>query len=173
MIDSFEASLALLLATEGGYADNPHDNGGCTNLGVTKRAWATFTKRPMAEVGEDEMRALTPEKVAPLYRAMFWDVCLCDSLPEGLDYAVFDFAVNSGPHRAVVTLQQAAGTRADGRMGPLTLHVIDAITSNSLLHDYADARKAWLKTLSDYAYYGHGWNARVNAVLEKALAMAR
>jgi len=171
LIDSFQTSLALLLDTEDGFVDNPKDPGGATNLGVTKRAWAAFTKRDLREVTTEEIRSLTPEQVAPLYRSMFWNVCMCDLLPEGIDYAVFDFAVNSGPQSAVKTLQEAAGTRADGRMGPLTLHVIDAITPNSLLYDYATARKARLKTIVGYETFGHGWTNRVNEVLRNALAM--
>ncbi len=40
----------------------------------------------------------------------------CDELPAGLDYAVFDFGVNSGISRAVKFLQRLIGVAADGRM---------------------------------------------------------
>ena len=64
-----------------------------TNLGVTRNVWRDWVKR---DVDEAEMRALTLELVTPLYKQRYWDACKCDDLPRGVDYAVFDAAVNMG-----------------------------------------------------------------------------
>ena len=72
MKENFEFCLAQVLKHEGGFVNHPQDPGGMTNLGVTKRVWETWVKR---EVGEMEMRALTPELVRPLYKEMYWDKC--------------------------------------------------------------------------------------------------
>ena len=79
----------MILHHEGGYVNHPRDPGGETNLGVTKRVYEEFG-------GEKDMKDLTVEDVAIIYKKGYWDKCKCDSLPSGLDLVVFDFAVNAG-----------------------------------------------------------------------------
>jgi lysozyme family protein len=68
---SFSEALAIVLKKEGGYVNDPHDPGGMTNLGVTRRTWEEYTGRPASE---STMRKLTQVAVAPLYRKLstFW-----------------------------------------------------------------------------------------------------
>ena len=47
------------------------------------------------ESTEQEMRDLTPDDVAPIYKKNYWDRVKGDSLPSGLDWSCFDWAVNS------------------------------------------------------------------------------
>ena len=68
MKENFEIALQALLKHEGGFVNDPRDPGGMTNLGVTKKVWEAFVGR---EVTEDEMRKLTPETVAPLYKQRY------------------------------------------------------------------------------------------------------
>ena len=72
MTENFEKSLALVLAAEGSFVNHPSDPGGMTNLGVTQKAWRDWVKHG---VDEAEMRALTPELVAPIYKSKYWDAC--------------------------------------------------------------------------------------------------
>ncbi len=51
------------------------------------------------------MRALSRAEAGAIYRARYWDAVTGDDLPSGLDLAAFDYAVNSGPARAVRTIQ--------------------------------------------------------------------
>ena len=102
---NWKRSFELMLKSEGGWSNHSADPGGMTNLGVTKRVWEQWVGR---ESNEKEMRSLTPAMVEPLYKCKYWDACKCDDLPEGLDYLVFDFAVNAGPGRSIKTLQTKA-----------------------------------------------------------------
>ena len=43
-----------------------------------------------------DVKALTKAEAGQIYRKNYWDVIKGDQLPPGVDYAVFDFAVNSG-----------------------------------------------------------------------------
>jgi lysozyme family protein len=114
MNTNFDACLAHLLKHEGGFVNHPSDPGGATNLGVTQAVWEDWIDRA---VSEENMRALTPAKVAPLYREMYWDRIKGDKLPSGVDYLVFDAAVNSGASRAAKWLQTTVGAVADGAIG--------------------------------------------------------
>ena len=92
MQNNFESCLKNLLKHEGGFVNHPKDPGGMTNLGVTKAVYEAWVGH---EVTEKTMRELTTEAVAPLYRKKYWDACRADELVSGLDYVVFDCAVNS------------------------------------------------------------------------------
>ena len=126
---NFEKALALVLEHEGGYVNHPSDPGGMTNLGVTKRVWEEWVGH---EVDEKTMRGLTPEIVGPMYKAKYWDKVKGDDLPAGVDYCVFDAAINSGPGRAAKWLQAAVGVDPDGGIGPKTLQAVAGMDANEL-----------------------------------------
>jgi lysozyme family protein len=170
MKDNFDACLTLLLAHEGGYVNHPQDPGGMTNLGVTKRVWEEWTGH---EVDEKQMRALTPELVAPLYKRKYWDACRSDDLVSGVDYAVFDVAVNSGAGRAIKFLQSCVGVDADGGFGPRTLAAVKVAEQDPkrLIELYCAKRLEFLQSLKTFETFGKGWSRRVAEVKDKALTM--
>ncbi|TGT80746.1 glycosyl hydrolase 108 family protein, partial [Mesorhizobium sp. M5C.F.Ca.ET.164.01.1.1] len=82
-----------------------------------------------------------------LYRRFYWDAVAGAELPAGLDYAVFDFAVNSGPGRAAKYLQAVLGVTQDGRIGPETLAAARAKPAGVIIDALCDARLAFLEKL--------------------------
>jgi lysozyme family protein len=168
MKENFPAALNALLKHEGGYVNHPSDPGGMTNLGVTKRVWEEWVGH---EVDEKQMRALTPELVAPLYKKKYWDKVCGDELPTGLDLAVFDLAVNSGPGRAAKMLQKTLGVTQDGAIGPQTLAKAVNVDSSKLIADYNAERLAFLQALPTWGTFGKGWGRRVAEVTEQATHM--
>ena len=165
---NWEKSFKQMLASEGGYVNHPSDPGGMTNLGVTKRVWEEWTG---LESNEAEMRALTPELVEPLYKKRFWDACRCDEMPGGIDYLVFDFAVNAGPGRSAKILQTAVGVPADGGIGPVTLAAVKAIPESELVEKFSQAKEDFYRSLNTFETFGKGWLNRVAAVKIKASSM--
>ena len=161
MLSNFPQCFALVLKNEGGYVDNPKDPGGATNLGCTKATWESWVGHP---VTKDDIRALTPSDVMPLYKAKYWDTIKGDDLPEGVDYAVFDFAINSGPSRAAKALQSVLSTNPDGQIGPATLRALEAANPREVATAVCEARIAFLQSLSTYGTFGKGWSRRVSEV---------
>jgi lysozyme family protein len=169
MKDNFEECLVLLLESEGGYVDNKKDPGGRTNLGVTQKVWEDYVGH---SVTEEDMRALKPDDVAPLYKKNYWDKISGDSLPVGVDYAVFDFAVNSGTSRAAKALQSVLGvTPIDGQIGPATLRALETANARDVASSVCDMRLAFMQSLPTYATFGRGWSRRVAEVEEVAFHM--
>ena len=168
MTDNFDLCLTLLLAHEGGFVNHPQDPGGMTNLGVTARVWEEWLGRP---VSEKEMRALTPTMVKPLYKRKYWDAIRGDELVSGVDYAVFDVAVNSGTGRAIKFLQSCVGVTVDGGFGPRTLSAVNEQDPERLIELYCAKRLEFLQTLRTFETFGKGWSRRVAEVKAKALAM--
>lgn len=168
MKEHFQNALDAVLQHEGGFANHPNDPGGMTNLGCTKKVWEEWVGH---EVDEKAMRALTPADVAPLYKAKYWDKVKGDELPGGVDYIVFDTAINSGPGRAVKFLQGCVGADMDGALGPKTMVLIAAADPKQLVEDYASRRLAFLHDLPTWGTFGKGWSRRVAEVQNIAKAM--
>jgi lysozyme family protein len=168
MQSNFNRSLLLLLQHEGGYVNHPSDPGGMTNLGVTAKVWESWVGHP---VDEKQMKALTSDDVAPLYKRKYWDACRADELVSGLDYAVFDCAVNSGVGRSVKLLQGCVGVTVDGGIGPATMAAVNQADPTSLIEDFSNARLNFLRALNTWSTFGRGWERRVNEVKEESLRM--
>ena len=168
MLSNFPTSLALVLQSEGNFINHPRDPGGMTNLGVTRNVWQEWVKR---DVDEAEMHSLTPELVTPLYKARYWDACKCDDLPRGVDYAVFDAAVNMGPSRASKLLQAALGVTADGSIGRATIAAAAAADPAELLDAFSQGKEAFYQSLATFQTFGKGWLNRVAHVQDAAEQM--
>ena len=168
MKENFDAALKAILKHEGGFVNHPKDPGGMTNLGVTKKVWEEWVGRT---VDEKAMRALTPEAVAPMYKKKYWDAVKADELPTGLDYLMFDFAVNAGPGRAIQTMQKALGTKPDGVIGPKTLVALKAADPTDLIAKFSMEKELFYKALPTFATFGKGWLRRVDETKSHAVTM--
>lgn len=166
MKDNFDKCLAYVLRSEGGYVSHPADPGGRTNLGVTQKVWEEYVGHPVSEA---DMRALTPADVAPLYKRKYWDKVSGDLLPSGVDYCVFDAAINSGPGRASKWLQELCGVTVDGSIGAKTIEA--ASKTEDLIEKYQAKRLAFMQSLSTWSTFGRGWQRRVDDVRASALLM--
>jgi lysozyme family protein len=169
-LSNFDTCLKKLLIHEGNFVNHPSDPGGMTNLGVTAKVWEEWVGHP---VDEKQMRALTPELVAPLYRKKYWDACRANDLISGLDYCVFDVAVNSGVGRSIKFLQSCVGVIADGGFGPATYAAVKQAEKDpkALIELYCAKRLEFLQSLKTFEVFGKGWSRRVAEVKEEALKM--
>lgn len=165
---NFARALALVLKSEGGWSDNPADPGGATMKGVTL---ANFRRYVQPNATKDDLRKISDAQIATVYRRFYWDAIAGAEMPDGVDYAVFDFAVNSGPSRAAKYLQAGAGVPQDGRIGPATLKALGNKPAGAIIDDLCDARLAFLKRLPTWPVFGKGWASRVESVRKAALSM--
>lgn len=171
---NFAAALAGVLEHEGGFVNHPADPGGATNLGVTLGT----ARRLGIDVDGDgdtdiiDIKLLKPADAAKVYRSEYWNKVRGDDLPSGVDYAVFDFAVNSGPSRAAKYLQALVGVAQDGAIGPKTLAAVEAYDPAKLVDRLCDRRMTFLRNLSHWATFGKGWTRRVEGVRVVAKEMA-
>jgi lysozyme family protein len=150
---NFDRAFALTLRHEGGYVDHPSDPGGATNLGITIGTLSDWLGRPATKA---EVAALTPAQVKPIYRRNYWDAIGADGMEPGFDYACYDFAVNSGPGRAIRYSKNIQGASPEDR-----------------IRNLCTLRLAFLKSLPIWPAFGRGWSKRVAEVQAVALTMAR
>jgi lysozyme family protein len=172
---NFARSLKAVLVHEGGYVNNPKDPGGATNKGVTLATFRTFVK-PGGTIAD--LKAITDDQIATVYRRHYWDKVLGAELPSGVDFAVFDFAVNSGPRRAIEYLQRTLNVTVDGVIGPVTIRASKGELPQSLVDRLCDARLAYMNRIKDkqgrllWKTFGRGWARRVKEVRELSMSMA-
>jgi lysozyme family protein len=166
-MSDFPQILPWVLAHEGGFVDHPDDPGGATMKGVTQAVYSAFRQRHGLPV--QSVRNITDDELEAIYRRQYWDVVRGDDLPPGLDYAVFDFAVNSGPRRAAQFLQRVLGVADDGIIGERTLDAAKAASQAQAIMMLCGHRLQWLQTLRHFKTFGRGWTRRVNEVRDGAL----
>jgi len=169
MQQNFARALQLVLAHEGGFVNHPSDPGGATNKGITLMVFRRFFG---AAKTVDDLRAITDAQVEHIYKTSYWDACRCDELPNGVDYVVFDQAVNSGPGRSARWLQAAVGVPVDGVIGPQTLDATSQGSPVQVINAMCDARLAFLRQLETFAVFGRGWERRVAEVRVEGIRLA-
>lgn len=172
--ENFAAALAAVLVHEGGYSNHPDDPGGPTMKGIIQRVYDGY--RRAKGLPTRSVRALEDAELKDIYRRQYWDAVRADELPAGIDYVVFDGAVNSGPAQSAKWLQRAVGLPADGAVGAVTLDAVRAAAASDperLVDDICDRRLAMLKALSTWPVFGRGWGRRVADVRRAGTAWAR
>ena len=169
----FQHCLTEVLRHEGGFSDHPADPGGATNMGITRKTLARWRQvSPWWDLPVSAVRELGRHEAARIYRVLYWDVCRVGDLPPGVDLALFDYCVNSGPDRAVRTLQAALGVPVDGVVGPVTIGAAGRADAAAVINAICDRRLGFLKALSTFSTFGRGWTGRVAAIRAAALAAA-
>jgi lysozyme family protein len=155
----FDQAFELLIPREGEYSNNPNDPGGETKFGISKRAYPHL-----------DIKSLTLEAAKAIYRQDYWNKALCPSLPDPLQFQVFDTAVNSGPRQATALLQRALGVADDGTAGPKTLEALSKINSVAELSvRFLAARLRFMTGLSGWEHFGKGWARRIADNMEEAV----
>jgi lysozyme family protein len=162
MQNNFAKAYRKTIAAEGGFSQHPLDPGGATMKGVTLKTYSAHLGR---QATVEELKDIPEEHLLAIYGQGYWDKCKCDDLPSGLDVCVFDWAVNSGPRRAVRALQELAGVTPDGDVGPKTLAAVASWWAyygpKTCIAMYQNERMEYLEDLPTFKVFGNGWTKRV------------
>ena len=165
MKENYAKCLAQVLKYEGGYVDHPRDPGGPTNKGITQAVYDAWQKSQ--NLPTQSVRNISDATVAAIYKQQYWDRVRGDDLPAGVDFAVFDFAVNSGVSRAAKTLQAVVGVTQDGQIGPATIEATKTYVAMAI----TNKRLAFMQSLSIWSTFGKGWSARIADVKAQIKAL--
>jgi lysozyme family protein len=149
MLVNFQKALNFTLEYEGGWSLNPHDPGGATMRGITRVTLSHELGR-MATL--TELRNISPELVASIYRKKYWNLIGANDLPPGVDLMLFDIAVNMGGGRAEQWDEATHNLQPKVRITRLN-----------------ELRMGFWRRLATWAYFGRGWTRREVAC--KALAL--
>ncbi len=160
----FDESVLVVIAHEGGYVNDPDDNGHATNHGITQETLSNFRG---AIVTREEVKALTSDEAKLIYKKLYWDPMMLDQVQDPkLQTAMLDQGVLSGIRSAIGCMQIACGAISDGKMGPDTItHINSFVDLNYLLNRFKQEMishytKIALAQQKDQRFV-RGWIARV------------
>ena len=168
--ETYAKCLAKTLQYEGTFSNNPADPGGATMKGVTQRVYDAYRRRKGQAT--QSVRAISDGELRDIYKNQYWNVIRGDDLPAGVDAAVFDYAVNSGPVRAAKALQAAVGVPADGHIGEATLEVVSRAVPAGVIDKICAGRLRFVQGLSTFSVFGKGWSSRIASVRTFAKSLA-
>ena len=165
---NWDKCFDLVIVNEGGFVNNNLDPGGATNWGCTQAVWEQYVGH---KVTVEDIENLTKEDVKPLYRKRYWNAIHGDAIPSGLDYCLFDAAINSGVSISSKWIQEIVGVSADGAIGNNTVAAITQINPITLINEFSEKRLGFLQKLKTWPVFGKGWGKRVSEVRTRALEM--
>lgn len=127
----FELAHPKVAAHEGGYSNDPADNGGETWKGIARKAnpgwqgWVVIDSYKDKSGFPANLKSveLLEALVKSLYRIKYWDEIQGDRIiDQAIADSIYDSAVNMGPSRAIKLAQGAAGMKETGKMDEATLN---------------------------------------------------
>ena len=156
------------LPYEGGKVDNKKDPGGRTNQGVTQATFTSYLKRN-GKASRD-VYTMTDAERDDIYRYQYWNTVRGDDLPAGVDGAVFDAGVMSGPSRGIKWLQSALAYlgfykgKVDGLVGVQTLDAARTADAVKTVQRVCANRLGFVRSLVTlFKTFGKGWTSRITA----------
>jgi len=138
---------------EGGFVDDPVDLGGATNKGITFNTFKAYAEEDLGiEPTLENLKKLTNDQAAIIYKKRYWDVIHADEIKNGsIAYSLYDFFVNAG-YNAIKEMQQALlelgyKITVDGIIGEETIKAINNVDSRKLFDKFKEKRLNYYKNL--------------------------
>ena len=127
---TFDRAFEFVIGHEGGYVSDPHDPGGETKYGISKRSYPNL-----------DIKNLTLEQAKDIYFRDYWVAAGCGTMADdAMAILVFDCAVNQGVGRA----KQIAGRAKT----PVEFQAERALHYASL-PTFARYGRGWMRRLFD------------------------
>jgi lysozyme family protein len=181
----YEHALAVVLAHEGGYVNDPVDPGGATNFGVSLRWLRKVGLLDLdgdglpdgdldldGDIDVDDIRQMTREDAAKLYRLHWWDRYGYGDFHLTIATKVFDLSINMGARQAHKLLQRACRAAGhdladDGVIGPITRAAVADVPAERLILPFRSEAAGFYRSLiaarPAFVKYRNGWLRRAYA----------
>ncbi len=159
MLSTYSKTMRQIAIFEGGYVNHPKDPGGATNFGITQAVYDAYRKSK--KLSQQSVKSISSAEVEDIYKTRYADKIRYFDLPEGVDFAVMDAAVNSGVSRGSRWLQRAVGAVADGKVGNQTIEATQAADALKTIKKIYQTRSSFLHSLKIFSTFGKGWMRRL------------
>jgi len=157
-----------ILRWEGGFVNDPVDQGGATNKGVTLATWRKvgYDKDGDGDIDVDDIRLLTREDATIVLKKFYWDRWRADEIRnQSIAEILVDWVWCSGKWGIVIP-QRFLGVKDDGIVGPITLKIVNAIHQKVFFDGIVFERTRFIEGIiardpSQKRFY-KGWMNRLN-----------
>jgi lysozyme family protein len=171
----FKDSYPIIEANEGGYANNPRDNGKETYCGISRKyhpdwgGWQFIDKfKAKGVIKNNTIFDSLISLVKGFYMAEYWEKLYLAYFHQDLASQLFDFAVNSGKGRATKELQKILNRsgfrlKVDGALGKKTAQAVQSVDNKHLAVELFKARKAFIEAeIKNQPHFANVWRNRLN-----------
>lgn len=161
---NFDTYAPVLLRLEGDYVWHSEDKGGPTNKGVTL---STFRNVFGESKTIEDLKEISYGDWKKIMKDGYWDKCKADDIKsQPLADIIVDWCVNSGTV-GIRKVQEIAGVKPDGIVGPKTLAAINSSDQKELFERIWNARRQFyvnlVKKNPSQKVFMNGWMNRLNA----------
>lgn len=160
-----------IFLSEGGWAQKPTEPGGAVNRGISflvYQGWRAMHHEPAPTL--DDLKNMSRDEAEQIYEVKFFAPCRFDQLQNGVDYAVVDYAVNSGVAAALTNIREALGFKQTDetklrpwRMENDLLYALKNRPIEPMIDAICDRRWENMKGRPDFALKAKGRAKRMNA----------
>lgn len=169
---NYQQAFDRLMQHEGGYVFDPHDAGGETFCGISRRNWPHWVGWKM--IDDYKARGHKPEPndivlnplVKEFYKENYWRK-LGLIADQRIAYAVLDTVVKFGV-RGAQAMQGILGTTRDGIIGMQTVTAINNCNQELFLRELVEWRKQKHRDIiaanPSQSRFANGWEARDNSL---------
>jgi lysozyme family protein len=174
MTNRFLDIYRIVMEYEGGYVNHPNDPGGETYKGISRRAHSNWEGWKFI----DQRKPVPENLVQKFYYDNYWTRLRCEEIPYPVGEYLFDFGVNAGITRAVITVQRALNNvKVDGVLGPVTMGAIQKQKPQELMYELLRHRIRYYTTItlqnSRFQVFFLGWIRRTIEVFERLMDKLR
>lgn len=156
----------LILQWEGGYVNDPLDNGGATNMGVTVSTWQQvgYDKDGDGDIDAVDVKLLDKNDFLAVLRK-YWDRWQADKIQnQSIANILVDWVWGSGKW-GIIHPQRILGVTPDGIVGTATIKAINDADPEVLFSKIYAARINFLEGIvqrrSSQARFIKGWKNRL------------
>lgn len=159
--------IPIILRWEGGFANDPLDQGGATFRGVTIATYRDYRKRRgYASTSVDDLKAMTSLEWQDIFKSLYWDRWRADSIDnQALANILVDWVWASGSNGIRIP-QRMLGVTPDGIVGPRTIDALNAQKPAEFFHEIKAARIQFVEDIvrrkPPQARFIKGWKNRIN-----------
>jgi len=156
---------------EGGFADDPLDHGGATNMGVTISTWRQvgYDKDGDGDIDVDDIKLLTRADATAVLKKFYWDRWRADEMNnQALADILVDWLWCSGKWGIIIP-QRLLGVPDDGIVGPVTISKVNSANPWQLKIRIYKVRVAFIRSIisrdPSQKRFENGWLRRLNDFL--------
>lgn len=158
----FDTAFERLIGHEGGYQNNRKDRGNWTT-GIIGKGENRGTKYGISAMSYPDLdiKNLTLYQAKQIYFNDYWLPLNAATLPDNVQFELFDAAVNHGVSRSVMFLQAAVDVAEDGDCGDITLGACREWTPERLEMKFLGERLYFFTKLKSWDNFSRGWARRI------------
>jgi lysozyme family protein len=159
---SFEVAVERLLRHEGGYSNDPRDNGGETYKGVSRRwfpKWRGWDINDRSNKLNLDHNHQLQQEVKNFYYAYFWvPIRAYEVENDFIADMLFNFAVNMGKKVIVKKTQRILRVTQDGVIGPKTIQALNSINQEVFVYHFLlEIMEFYIQLGKKQPHYLRGW----------------